>query len=74
MRKLFERLPRPFYMGVLIGGLVTGYGWVGDSDYQEALAGAAFYCQMAGNGDWPPRPELNCPAPKVEPIERLVGL
>ncbi|QLG96666.1 hypothetical protein HZF02_32635 (plasmid) [Pseudomonas yamanorum] len=74
MRKIFERVPRPFYLGLLFGVLVAGYGWVGESDYQQAVAGAEFYCQMSDSGAWPVRPELNCPVPKIEPSERLVGL
>lgn len=74
MRKFIERVPRQFFVGVLVAFAVAAYGWVGESDYEQALANTQLYCQMSDSGAWPVRPELNCPVPKIEPAERFVAL
>ncbi|MDF2792341.1 MAG: hypothetical protein K0S85_94 [Pseudomonas orientalis] len=74
MRKIIECVPKPFWKGLLIGCLVGAIGWVGESDYQQAVASAEFYCEMSARGDWPVRPELGCPVPEVQPGQHLVAL
>lgn len=74
MRKLIRRCPKPLIFGLLTPIVVSAYGWVGSSDYEEALASAEFYCQMSESGAWPVRPELNCPNPEVQAGIHLVSL
>lgn len=74
MRALIGRMPKPFLAGVLGAFLLAAYGWVGNTDYEQAQASAALYCQMSDRGAWPPRPELNCPVPVKAPGEHLVSL
>lgn len=40
---------------------------VGGSDYDEAVAYEAFYCQMVDEGTWPPVEGHQCPE-KPEPL------
>jgi hypothetical protein len=74
MRKIIECVPKPFLAGLLIASAVGAYGWVGESDYQEQIASAERYCEMSAKKLWPPRPELNCPAPDAEPGLHLANL
>lgn len=76
MQAIIGRVPKQFVMGLLIGAFATAYAWVGGNDYAEAQASVDLYCQMAQQGAWPERPELNCPAPAPElvPGERLVSM
>ncbi|MBV4524400.1 hypothetical protein KVG88_30460 [Pseudomonas sp. SWRI74] len=74
MRKITERLPKPFLMGLLTAGLVYAVGWVGETDYQQAVASQKMYCEMSARGAWPPRPELNCQKAETQQGIRLVGL
>lgn len=62
--------------GVIIGALLVAgaylafVGWVGASDYDQAVADQAFYCQMVEEGAWPKDPARGCPAtePASEPL------
>jgi hypothetical protein len=74
MRKINVRVPKPFLMGLLTVALVYAVGWIGETDYQQAVASAEMYCDMSARGAWPPRPELNCPKPVEQHGLRLVGL
>lgn len=76
MQAIIGRVPKQFVVGLLMGALMTAYAWVGGNDYQEAQASTELYCEMAREGAWPERPELNCPAPAPEllPGERLVAM
>lgn len=74
MRKLIERVPRQFFVGVMVALAVASYGWIGESDYEQALASKVLYCQMSDSGAWPVRPELNCPVAKIGLAERFVAL
>ena len=74
MRKINVSVPKPFLAGLLVAGLVYAVGWVGDTDYQQAVASAELYCEMSAIHAWPPRPELNCPKPKKPQGLRLAAL
>ncbi len=74
MREFIGRVPKQFLYGLLLGVAVAGYGAVGNSDYDEQVASAEFYCDMSSKGVWPQRPELNCPKPEHAPVQRLVSL
>lgn len=74
MRKLTGLVPKQFLLGLLGGMMVAGYGWVGESDYQNEVASFELYCQMAKDGLWPEKPEMACPRPPLTPPEHLVSL
>ena len=53
---------------LLVSAFVAfGYGQTGASDYEQAVADEAFYCQMVSEGAWPATPDHPCPesAPHV---------
>ena len=72
MRAIIGRVPMPFLVGLLLAGLVGAYGWVGQSDYEQAQANLDLYCEMQAQNVWPPRADMHCPAPLL-PGERLVS-
>jgi hypothetical protein len=74
MRKIIECVPKPFLMGLLVAGLFYAVGWVGETDYQQAVASGELYCEMSARHAWPNRPELNCPKPEAQHGLRIVGL
>lgn len=74
MTKHKRQVSRQFVAGLLGGMLIAGYGWVGESDYQNEVASTELYCQMSKDGLWPEKPELACPRPSLTPPEHLVSL
>lgn len=74
MRKIVGIVPKQVLWGLLGGMLMAGYGWVGQSDYENEVTNAEWYCQMVQDGLWPPKQGMSCPAPDLSPSERLVSL
>lgn len=40
--------------------MVWGLGYAGTSDYEQAVADQALYCQMVEEGVWPKEPGRSC--------------
>jgi hypothetical protein len=74
MRKAIGRVKPQFVFGLIFGILATSYGFVGGSDYEQELEDTAFYCEMVKEESWPPREGLDCPAPDLVTVHRLVAL
>ncbi|NWA11932.1 hypothetical protein [Pseudomonas gingeri] len=74
MRKAIGRVKPQFVFGLLGGILMASYGFVGGADYNQELVDTAFYCEMVQEQSWPPREGLDCPAPELVPVHRLVSL
>jgi len=74
MRKIMGRVPKPLLVGLLIAFVISAFGWVGESDYEQELKTVQLYCEMSDQGLWPPRPEYQCPAKPLTPNVRLVAL
>lgn len=74
MRKIVGIVPKQLVWGLLGGMLIAGYGWVGQSDYENEVAYQELYCQMVRDDLWEPKPGMICPTPDLSPGERLVSL
>lgn len=74
MVRSIGRPPLKFYVGFVFGVVVTAYGWVGQADYDQAVADNQLYCQMVEQHLWRKQSNRQCPKPQLAPTERLVSM
>jgi hypothetical protein len=58
---------------LVVAGLYLALcGWVGGSDYDQAVSDQKFYCEMVADGSWPKDPSKPCPKKVAPDLDRRI--
>lgn len=63
-----------FGVGLLLAFLFNSYKVVAITDYDDAVAYEAFYCEMVDSERWPATDDHPCTGPGDSPSTQIAGL